>query len=469
MKTSLTLMAVVYSNAINAAASKRPFQLVLVIVAAFYWWRVLSAISILQSGAIGAFTASSLRLQILEVDGGDVPPTSINMSFGLLLDGCAVPGGRLIQIGDTDTVFLNFSTPVSANGYYIDTFGQSVYPVRWLVEASSNMSDWMAVGASVWRQYDDGTMGLYSHLRYSASSPDRGHVTVDHRIPWEWTVDSVVANIIYGLGWFCQAIVGMAGRENLVRQLLLAMSLSASLLFVVEAVGYHLDGQLYTAVSIWIEFGPSQLIWNIGIAFFGGQVLGVLAIFALSVLCTLIARDTGLYWRPIIVPLSSFLTSSSMLILTFVAMIFCARRWIIHRSVQLVIPDKEKYDASWAELTDNPEVMQEILTLQNMVTELESRIALPARQLNLNYRCQKCGRECGAQHPCSYVQLPRGSCQVSTYSAARLELSSPVRSLDQLFIQARCLGPLLREKSKVYCPAKQGRDNKFSILLDSAR
>ena len=444
------------SNPIAAGVSKRRFQIALCLVAAFYCWRVYTGTIILAKGSIGAFQCSSARMRVLEQQGitrNSFPINQTISSFGLLRDGCAVPGGNVsFQIDHEQLVVrVDFPSPINANGYYFVTSeagSSGADPVRWTVEVLEyNSSAWLQVGASAWRQYSDGTLGLYSQLPFPTPTSRDYRVTVDYRIPWEWIVDAVVANIIYAAGWFSSAFTGLIGREHWCRTTVLNMSILAALFFLVEAIGYHLDGLTFTAISLWIEYGPTQLIWIIGIAFFEAQIIWTFFFFSISVLVTLVARDSVLYGQSVLVPVNSFCTSSGMLILLFVVTIFYFRRRTIKRATNLVMKDMAHYDSSWSAVIGDPESMRALITVRQISQQLDARCVHPARQLNRQLPCH--GRPllslgCG---PVAGVMLAQSAMRVD--AMGELKFANPVCSLDQLFVQASCLEPLLREKVKV--------------------
>jgi hypothetical protein len=407
-------------------------------------------VTILRTGSIGAFRSNAIRFRVLGTRSlGQHPLNQTVPSFGLLRDGCELPGGRLTLNEAQRAVLLEFPEAVSANGYYFatsDAGSEAADVISWSVEASAgNGSTWDAVGASVWRQYGDGTLGVYSHLPYPTPVARGYRVRVDYRIPWQWVLDTVVAHAVYAVGWSLSGVSCSFGREHLAKPMALVMSVPTTLLFLAEAIGYHAEGQMFTAMSVWIEYGPAQVVWIAGLAFFEAQLIWVLLLFSLSVLATLILRDTVLYGRPIMVPLSSFLTESSgFLTLLFVMAAMYFRRRAIRRAISLVVLDRAKYDTIWAALMNDPDTLRALLDVRRATADLQGRCALPARQLNRRLLC--CGRPPpGLGGPA--FRLAQSAARVDAMGA--LELSSPVYSLDQLFVQASCLELLLCRKIKV--------------------
>ena len=379
--------------------------------------------------------------------------------FGLLRDGCAVNGSRLTFDQVQQAVRLDFDEQISGNGYFFVTSAVSADsdPVKWVIDVLlDDNTTWMPVGASCWKQYSDGTLGLYPQLPYPTPLARGDSVTVDYSISWEWIVDTVAANVGYSIGWFCSAMSGVLGREHISKQVVLAMSIATAFLFISEAIGYHLDGLTYTAASIWIEYGPTQVIWICGIAFFEAQIIWVLLLFSLSVLVTLIGRDFLLYGRPMLVPLTTFMTSSGILVMIFVIIILYFRRRAVLRALKLITADRMHYDVAWAAVIANSDSLNSLSEIRKVVQQLKTRCIYPARQLNR--LLPACGRpqmtptelSCRATKK-TIVAQKLARCALCMDIMGELEFSSPVCSLDQLFVQAACLEPLLREKVKVCC------------------
>lgn len=478
------------SKPVTAAASKAPFQIFLVLVAIFYSWRVYSALSITQAGSAGTFRCTSVRLRVLGLRDSAVSEYPINgtlSSFGLLRANCPVQGGSLTFDTQECAARVDFAEPTHADGYYFrnsESWPSTFDPVRWVVEATEdNGTRWLEVGASGWRMYGDGTFGLYPHLPYPTPTSRGAIVMVDHGIPWEWIVDTVVVNAIYAVGWFSTALVGAIGRERSAKTVALIMMVPAAFLYVVEAAGYHFDGQVYTALSIWIEYGPTQIIMTCGIAFFEAEIMLVLLLFSLSVLVTLIGRDTFLYGRSILIPITSFLTSSACLVLVFVVIILFLRYRVMRRAKGLVKADEMQYDSAWLQLIKDERSLGALRQICCIVEMLDKRPKFPARQLNRQLPCCWCDGQPRRRGQCACITLARKTSYITvvdssdSFSTARssmdsldwkpylfqkrgpnhngstlfagLNKNSPVRSLDQLFVQASCLEPLLRNKVKV--------------------
>jgi hypothetical protein len=439
------------SKPITAAASKRPFRMFLYIISLFYCWRCYSAVTILWTGSIGAFRSSAVRFRVLGSRGpGQHPLNQTVPSFGLLRDGCEVPGGRLTLDEAQRAGLLEFPDVVSANGYYFATSEagpEAADAVLWSVEAiDDNRSTWTGVGASAWLQNSDGTLGLYQHLHYRTPTGRGFRIQVDHRIQWQWVIDSLVSRSIYAMMWFCTGVCGLIGREHKAKSIALTLSSLTATILAVEAIGYHMEGQMFSAASVWIECGPTQIIWIFGILLFETQIIWVLLIFSISILATLILRDTVLFRRPIMIPISTYLTGAGILTLMFVIAVMYFRRRAIRRAKSLTVKDKETYDEVWNTLTGDSVSMLMLRDVQQAAAALNTRCTLPARQLNrLLAYCGSPPSSVNGSSP-SFV-LGQSTSRLDLMG--KLELLTPVHSLDQLFVQATCLEPMLCTKIKV--------------------
>jgi hypothetical protein len=438
------------------------------LIAIVYCWRLWSAAGILQQGSIGAFQATAARLVPKGLrDPAAWPSNSTVSSLCLTHNGCRVAGGNVSVAAGV--VRVDFAAQEAADGYFFSTAEAGpagLDPVQWVLEASRDGGGlWETVGASCWRQYSDGSVGFYPHLPFPTPG-DRGSVVqIDYRIPWEWGLDAVAANSIYAAGWFAATASGLVGREHVARNIILWMSCAAALVFFVEALGYLLANEGYTALSVLIEYGPSQAVWIVGLAFFESKLMHMLLWFGLTVLCTLLARDVALYQRPATVPLFSFLSSSAFIVMIFVALAICFRWRSIRQAVRLVAEDKFRYDAVWEDLMRDEAAFRRLTDLRKLAEDAQRRCCISARQFNRKFlsgacRCRRgclrsgfgwAGLSCGSQPDLAVTTGPASTAFNTRMTiAGSVDPSNPLRSLDQLFVQASCLEPLLRRKVKVY-------------------
>ena len=339
-------------------------------------------------------------------------------------------------------------------------------PVRWVVEASAdNGSTWLSVGASVWRLNSDGSSSLYPQLPYSVPLPapaatarsllliEAGiagtEVRVDGRPPLSWVLIGCTDNVYYSLGFFSFSAAGLLGHAHWIRLLWLAL-LGVDALFNLAAIA----AIAFAEPWMWRETAEMGLyvlslaVLAGGSAFYEQSFIAFLLLYCLLDMGSYAIPGVLLYkrsWAAVLL--------EQLMTLTAVGLIFCIaafvfRRRAITRAHSLVLADRRRYDTAWGALRSDPAAEVALMSVRDEAARFLSRTGVihasrccrqfvrrgPPRRYKLSESLRNLGLEL-------LPSLPRFASSPPSHSQ-----SEPVRSLDQLYVQAWCLNPILRRK-----------------------
>jgi hypothetical protein len=443
--------------------SKRIFQVVFLVFAIFGWYLAYTKITFLD--AAGRFPPGIVRLKILELRGGGSPANAVLASADLLDNGCLsiFPQQPVLHNGS----FILGSSP--ANGYSFVS-GSNAWeddPIRWTVEVSGdNGSTWLPVGASVWRLLSsDGSLDLHRELPYGTSFPGTGNmrsqlrsdvgitekeIRVDARPPLSFVLTSFAQSIYFSVGFFSFSVLGIIGRADWMR---------AAWLTVLA-----LDGVFYASGVATIAFAE-PFLWREGIMLgFYVLALGVLVagsafyerkLIRVILMCSIFTMgiNTGcelnLYQRDLLAVLLQQMASIQFLGFVFCTAAIVFRKRASARAYALVMADRVEYDAVWVGLKSDTVVQAALHFVKDTASKMIDRSGKQARQQAI---------QGAANHQINSAQNQFATLLPASVSRwlNRVDSSNTVQSLDQLYVQAWCLYPVLRVKVQKWALKSNG-------------
>jgi hypothetical protein len=450
-------------------ASKRAFQFIFAAVSAFSAYRFTSALGALERR--GFFPAGVVRLRILGLRGGGPPSTATLAVAGLLHDGCRLPS----KVG-TDLLWSNGTAVLGdwpANGYFFVTASGNAAadPVQWVVESSAdNGSTWLPVGASVWRLASEGAYDLFPQLAYDSYNASRWNpyavatatsaeaeldlvdpwaqsevlgveVRVDARPPLSWLLSSAFKKLAYALAFLSFTLFGIIGLVHRAKTMWVVL-LAADLLLI-------LAGSCIIAIEeqwLWREATKGWLYVGGVAALIGGslwaenQFIAMFLVYSIVIILSESFTEIALYGRLWPQVLRGQATNLSVVAGAFSIFSLCFRHRALARARRLVIADCRSYDAIWKSFRANPATENALLAIRAQVllllkNNLKITETIPHQRAPAAVKWQE-------------IRLIPGSIV--------LMRGAPVVSLDQLFVQAWCLNPVLLSKVQAWALGSRG-------------
>ncbi len=254
--------------------------------------------------------------------------------------------------------------------------------------------------------------------------------------------------------------------------MLMVLFAGKAALELLATVGYGVVGAEREAISAWLYFLPNATFAIALRAFERNTAHALLAFGALQVACC-VARDTALYRSSdhIFLDVLSSLSFSALLV---AAAVLVGRALAVRRALALVAGDRRQYDAVWIRLLSDPTFVAALGTLKAELALLScggpsneggaacrqlQRLPLPppapaaprnaaSRLARTLSRTLTLGRPlAGAGKP------PLGVGHEASGRPGTLDPGRPLRSFDQLFVQASGLHHILLAKAQARPPA----------------
>ncbi len=375
------------------------------------------------------------------------------VSFGLMLDGCNVDGG-LFSLIDNGSALCNFNKTVYANGYYFTTSDPSeqdtLVPVRWVVKALTGSSiinsSWIQVAASGWQFGSFGEKIPLSQLAYELPIVRGKTIVVDNRQVWPVMISAVSGGIEWAFGLSCCIIFARLGWFSWVRVCFVCCASFDVVVVLASTIRHYSLGFNRAATESWVSLW-SQLTWAAGIYWFEVQLVYVFIVYGLQFWLITAIKGLVIYQRPWSDTGLDLLPSVGTITFSFGICILLFRRKALSRARKLVFSDMNRYNAAWASVQDAegaPEMLSELEQVVSSVSHIKGCAA--PRQFNF-VKKQSCGaKTIHASETVSIVQTAL-ECTSSTF---------PVKSLDQLFVQAMCIHPILLHKAKAWAAQCNG-------------
>jgi hypothetical protein len=425
-----------------------------------------------------AFPADVICIQVLGLRDPGLAVIAPNlMYFGPMENDCRVPGFEKKSIATNNTLCTFFTKQIFINGYYFVTSDGPVDmdPVRWSVLASAdNQSTWTLVGASVWKMFGDGTIGLYDQLPFFTTTDRRAEVKHDLRPTWPWVLDWLFCFIVNALGYFSCFVAAINGWSKLVKTIWIAFCLTVAIIFLFAAIGYYAAGNSRAAATCLLEMVP-QLVFVLGISFYESKIIHLLLVCSLCFAVSLLIDNVVIYSSSWVSTIPSIIQSAGTAAFIFAIIVSCFRRRALRRSGKLVTADKERYDQVWLSLINNEPHHQ------NILMKIRNEAWFSMNDCNMvvpRQYSRKFARKNLSMAEVPFEILTTSNISNSTiwsmfqktdeekslselldsqrWLPGSLDYDNPVKSLDQLFVQASCLHPILLQKVKTWAKASGG-------------
>ena len=449
------------SRPLAASTGKRVFHAVYLIIAAFFAYRAYLSYAGQQRN--GAFLASAARFTALEARGGG-PGTAAGVGgFGLLSDGCPVAGGRRPN-ATHGVVTVDFARPVQANGYYFVTSDgdPALDPVRWLVEVSAGggaSESWTAVGAGVWEMTSAGTAFPFPGLAYPTPTARGQTVGVDQGYTWPLSLQNSIGGPEWAVGLVCCVALWRWNRGGATRPIFLACTLVDLLSVPFAAVGFRVLGDWRNEAQAWLLLCPQTVLF-LGILLFEARIVWVFALYAASIFATSVIIVSVLYGSTLATALLDGLSPGPATGCVLLDLVVVAFRWrALRRARRLVEVDEERYTHAWALVQQGPDAPSWISDLRDLAAVLSARCQGGAPRQLVRLPPPAAGAPAAeARGPSRWPAAPSDERGAADGAA--------VRSLDQLYVQALCLNPILRRKVQAWAAASAG--NHVVLRTESA-
>ncbi len=361
------------------------------------------------------------------------------VGFGLLLDGCNVDGG-LFSLIDNGSVLCKYKNTVQANGYYFTTSNPSeqdtLVPVRWVVKAQTGGNNinrsWIQVAASGWQYGSLGETIPLSQLAYELPIFRGKKIVVDNQQIWPAIISATSGGIEWAIGLSCCIIMARLGWLSFVRVCFLCCSCFDIIAAMASTIGFYLFGFNRAAAEngliLWL-----QLTFAAGIYWFEAQVVYVFMVYGLQFWLITTIKDLFIYQMPWSAIVLDLFPSIGTVTVLFGACILLFRRKALSRARQLVLSDMKRYNAAWASVQDAEGASEMLNELEQVVSSVSLHVK---------------GSDVPRQFNCAQGQL--------SATKAALQCTCPVKSLDQLFVQAMCIHPILLHKAKAWAAKSNG-------------
>ena len=443
--------------------SKRYFQIFFIAAAAFIVFLSDSSFSSIERN--GNYPSGTVRLRILELRDGGLPSGAQILEAGVLLDGCrrlnpARSTANTMSLGIDGNITLG-ATP--ANGYFlvISCGDQAADPVRWVVEVTSdNGSSWLSVGASVWRPSDDGSQILFPWLRFntltsmsncSQVSPQTGaSILADARPSISWMLGSLGDKLGYAFFFFSFFLAGVLGHAGWMKGLWIGV-LSSDLCFTIaDIITITLVEQWFWRDAVIALLNAAGLIpLIIGSAFYEKYLISMLLAFGVYMIIVNVLPASIIFQDDWLQVLQGQLLSLNTITVVFCVGALVSRHRALLRARSLILIDLKRYEAVWNEVCAAPgaetslyRVNEEVKMLllgdhQQQGTRVKGFAVQVAPEISWVYQQHQITK---SAH--STPNLDAGSRRGSAVQETLQEVSS----LDQLFVQAKLLDPILRSK-----------------------
>ena len=388
-------------------------------------------------------------------------------------DGCVLDRSQWLPgpMGDSGEVNLTLIAPtVVVSGYSVTTVceplqnGRSGHAMVAVVEGRSP-------DTGTWHPLPN--LDSVCNVRLEAL---RGNGTVCWRATgsveadWVWYINLLGSSLVTALGFAVTLVLALLGRQRLARWALLSTFwLYAGCLMVASAGSLAHSSALQTqlAPSLCFVQGISDLTYGvpfsvlaIGMTVVKRNPVAVLASFLAthvsgsSVRHFFLPALEDITEDPVWVALDFILGPQFIVFVVTVCLIASRKRvlWMAHR---LVRDDAARYKAAWTELLSQQGVGSTLDILKSQLAGFKPRRGLVVHQLR---RQGSLGASVVTSASLEAVVSSSASAvsRLPPADAKKLPRMLPMRSLDQLFLQAKCLLPLVQRKVRRLAEASGG-------------
>ncbi len=471
-----------HSKPIANLVSKRTNQALMFILALYYIY--FSYIAALVVNQHGYFPASNVRFQLLRPDNAASNLSQV-LYFGLLMDGCKIQATESQMLYNGTATFHSKlqSKDMKANGYYFQTQKTFFHtPIRWILQIDgANGTDLLTVGASVWRLDAGGTTLFYPQLTYIPAAGNTLYrvtelhssvieIAVDMRPPIQWSATYIS---IYSSNAICLVLGLLAAvlrKEGFVSYTTICLFTFGGTIELLAAIGYS---SVNAEREHWcmMLLVPGDLMFALGIHLFESQLVKILFVYStLGFLA--VAIQEYLYEFDGVNTVFRVL-QSAYAAPTMMACIIIVFRWrAMNHARHLICKDKERYQSIWKASISHSETLIWLSKLKSEVDCLQASIPrLIPRQhsthhlsdsmygIHLN-SCLHVARKLSGQWSPKF-QLTNLMPQIKCSTTPNGQLAYPyklqyVNNLDQLYVQATCMHPVLIRKVSDWASKSRG-------------
>ena len=443
--------------------SKWIFRTLLALLAIYCF--AYAFISIFFNGLGNYGNIDALRVTLQDRDtGGAGPPVAVLIPlFGP--DGCVLDSA-LWTSGPPDSGNLTLArSNAGVNGYRLETVCEPLSSGRGGHEMIAVVQGRAAEGGD-WFQLSDinpacsQRLKPYLGLNESVCWRTAGSVIID----WSWYVRYLGTALVTALGFSVTLVLAMLGRQRTAR-----LTLLATLWLYAANLAAGAVGRLAGLQSLACMFGGlMDLTFVVPFSLFAFG-LTIVRRSVVSVLLSFVTvHMAGTYVRDVVIPQIVGTTPmlSGPLVLDMVAGpqgialllavgLLVVRSRALAKARSLVSDDFADYDTAWKELTSDPKVLSDLHELQLLLRQgWSSRKCHTVRQLHRALSSTRQERRSGtaeAPQPRPSQQFTESGTNISV-----VDIKRPIRSLDQLFFQAKCLHPILLRKVQQLAEASGG-------------
>ena len=451
--------AYVHSQPWAGLASKNWFHVLMLVATAGLVYRLRNSLAILSSSR--TFAADTVRLRILEVRGGVELPVSDAkvVTFGLLQGGCQSiqkSFGSGERKNNGAAVYQLSAPGVRADGYFFETahLQPKLVPARWVVESLNREDSWVIVGASTWRLLANGQADMHSQLQYTfpfwySEFANLGTLAVaaDMRPGTNWIVMNVVLPVVSSIGTLSLAVLGFAGRFEEYRFVFKCWYCAVSIVWMAAAGSCHWTTGWRELVTAWMK-AFVRIIPTMMIVLDYSSVVNFMVSLGLGDALVVFISEALFYklqW-PVVFQVVCSCGLGWAHALFGLSMLYFHQQ-AIAGAHSIILNDKLCYDAIWAKLCEQ----EGIFALRDFVKRIADLLedSCPPRQFTYPRT-----KQLGKRRPSYAGSLKFGRSLLSDFFGTHGCL--PIVCLNQLFVQAQFLQPILLIKVKSWALASRG-------------
>ena len=452
-------------------SSSLTMNAILVVLSFYSGFRAKYGYSKLSSNG-RAFVADTIRLSICE-------PLGKHRSFarpevlalGLMQRGCRVALGARQSLdskeghhGANSSYLATYQLPILADGYFFVIPQTHLDQARltWTVEASADGGrSWTTVGASTWRNLPDGSAALHPDLPFihrSAPGQTDSHLSVEVdlrlQVDMSWVVINVLLPAVNCFFMISCATAGLTGQSDKYDVTHKCWCLALVLIWIFGS------GTCDT-VFMWRE---SRVLWFQTLGRLAAHTLYfstdcssfliVILIPGLSDIVALLVAD-ALWYRGDVhhFAMRALMNGFASIGLIFAASMLLFRKRSVAQAQAIVLDDMRRYDQIWANISREPGLS----ALSDMVKRMRRFCQYPTlpRQFQSPLQDLSTSKWSLSSIFTSSIAFAVSIAQGKLRSAPAIA-GAPVASLDQLFVQATLLHPILLSKVKDWAGRANG-------------
>ena len=282
--------------------------------------------------------------------------------------------------------------------------------------------------------------------------------------PWQWGLVWLGSQVIQCCGTAALGIAGIAGRARWGRTIMIITLMSISFIFLICAVGYYAEHRERDALFLSTGITPSAVL-AIGVMYWEARILEVFSACAAAFFLLACFHYTILFphrWLLI----TTLLFGLNTWLLVLVSFGIFIRRRALTAARRLVAADTAAYGNLWSNLMNDARSSNSLVDLCSVAEKLTCQINVAPRQ------CRRKASDVSHYGHCVWNRCVERSFLGGEGVPDSVDCSQGVCSLDQLFVQAQLLDPILKAKVKEWAtissgcfPACKSEDPKGGVMI----